>query len=504
MKTRYVLIICGLLGLFSCVKDDSTDGTGAISEILIEEGSIKELYDIDKNQVLTISPKCKQTNADKALGFTWEIDQKVYSHGPEFVYTGDRLGSYDCRLIVENEDGKTFFPFKLNVNSPYEEGITVLSRDAQGRSMLSFMLKQRVEGVEDHFENGDCFVRNNPDMVFASNVSDMVQCDGNLIISCRGGNGTPASIYYLNEKTFVVQNYIDASDYPDFKPVRLAIPANGYAGISYPILCEDGAAYEISVSDGVVIPSSKLNLKYAPVCEVTSKSSVAYNLFFWDDTNKGLCQIMNGYGPYYCSETYLLDISNLTESNNYFNGREFVAMFMPRVPQSSLATEMPTVVVVTKNKVMYQKVVLNANFWNQNTETGTLKLADNGGQKMCSFAEPKLKAQSPLVASRLYYTLFFGEEHKGDKGSNKVYAWNYTTSQLLADAKEYCAPGSEKAVVTGMELSQDQQELFVAFYEPDESGLNGHVWVYDTQEGRLLRKYDNVCYRPVKIMYKKK
>lgn len=183
---RYVLMMWVLLGMASCVKDDSTDGTGAISEILIEEGSIQDLYDIDKNQVLTITPKCKQTNMDKPLSYTWEINQDVYSTTPEFVYTGDRLGTYKCRLIVQNEDGKTFFPFTLNVNSPYEEGITVLSHDAQGKSMLSFMLKQRVTGVEDHFEDGDCFALNNPDMTFAPNVSDVVQCDGNLIISCQG------------------------------------------------------------------------------------------------------------------------------------------------------------------------------------------------------------------------------------------------------------------------------------------------------------------------------
>ena len=63
---------------------------------------------------------------------------------------------------------------------------------------------------------------------------------------------------------------------------------------------------------------------------------------------------------------------------------------------------------------------------------------------------------------------------------------------------------SAQAIIGSMELSQDQKELFVAFHEPAESGLNGHVWVYDTQDGALLRKYDNVCYQPVKIMYKKK
>ena len=70
---------------------------------------------------------------------TWEIDQKVYSTEPTLNFTGKELGSWNCRLILENEDGKTFFPFKLNVNSPYEEGITIISEDETGRPMLAFM-----------------------------------------------------------------------------------------------------------------------------------------------------------------------------------------------------------------------------------------------------------------------------------------------------------------------------------------------------------------------------
>lgn len=159
----------------------------------------------------------------------------------------------------------------------------------------------------------------------------------------------------------------------------------------------------------------------------------------------------------------------------------------------------PDIWVITKGSsgTIHHKVQLRANFWVSDVQTGQNSLVDNGGNKVCAFVTPKFHAQSPHVASRLYYTLFFSED-------NNVYAWNYTTSQRLEQAKVYCSPGTAQAVVTSMELSEDQQELFVAFYEPEESGLNGHVWVYDTQEGRLLRKYDNVCYRPVKIMYKKK
>lgn len=501
MKIRYVLVMCGLLGLASCVKDDSTGATGAISEILIDEGSVKELYDIDKNEVLTITPQCKQTNGQKALSYTWEIDQKVYSHEPQFVYKGERLGTYLCRLIVENEDGKTFFPFKLNVNSPYEEGITVLSHDAQGKSMLSFMLKQRVPGVEDHFEDGDCFTVNNPDILFADSVTDMVQCDGNLIVSCKGNNHlqVPATIYYLNEKTFMVQNEIRVPEYANFNPIRLGIPADGYVGTAYPILSEDGKIYEFSISESALVPSTRLTSNYAPACGIYSTSSTNFTLLFWDNTRHAFCQLTNGYGPYYCSKTYNMKNDNFDASKNYFNGKDFVAMFMPRLLSDASTTEEPTVVVIVKNSssAMYQKVELNATFWKYNADQGENVLVDNGGLKMCGFAAPKLKATSPLVASNLYKVLFFGD-------GNTVYKWFYTSNQMLDKSEEYCKVGSAQAIIGSMELSQDQKELFVAFHEPAESGLNGHVWVYDTQDGALLRKYDNVCYQPVKIMYKKK
>ena len=501
MKTRHFLAACGLLCLSSCVKDDSTDATRAISEILIDEATVKESYDIDKNEELTITPGVRQTNGEKPLSYTWEIDQEVYSHEPVFVFKGERLGTYQCRLIVENEDGKTFFPFTLNVNSPYEEGITVLSHDAQGKSMLSFMLKQRVDGLEDHFEDGDCFTLNNPDILFADSVTDMVQCDGNLIVSCKGNSTLqmPATIYYLNEKTFMVQNEIRVPEYASFNPIRLGIPADGYAGTAYPILSEDGKIYEFSISESALVPSTRLTSSYAPVCGIYSKSSTDFTLLFWDDTRHALCQLTNGYGPYYCSKTYNMEDDDFDEGKNYFNGKDFVAMFMPRLRPDASATQEPTVVVIVKNSnsEMYQKVELNAVFWKYNADQGEIVLADNGGLKMCGFAAPVLKAGSPLVASEMHKELFFGD-------GNAVYRWFYTSNQMLDKSEEYCKVGSAQAIVGSMELSQDQTELFVAFHEPAESGLNGHVWVYDTQNGDLLRKYDNVCYQPVKIMYKKK
>ena len=87
---------------------------------------------------------------------------------------------------------------------------------------------------------------------------------------------------------------------------------------------------------------------------------------------------------------------------------------------------------------------------------------------------------------------------------NKVRRWNYTSNQFITQTDVLQTVGSDDAIITGMEMSADHKRTYVAFYEPSQSGLNGSVWVIDTDKGTVLDKYDNVCYRPVKIMYKKK
>ena len=122
------------IGLTSCFSDDTTLAERELSEIVIDQNSMKEVYNINKNETLVITPVFSQTQAQLDVKTTWEIDQKVYSNEPSLSFTGKELGSWNCRLILENEDGRTFYPFRLNVNSPYEEGITIISADNDGLS----------------------------------------------------------------------------------------------------------------------------------------------------------------------------------------------------------------------------------------------------------------------------------------------------------------------------------------------------------------------------------
>ena len=87
---------------------------------------------------------------------------------------------------------------------------------------------------------------------------------------------------------------------------------------------------------------------------------------------------------------------------------------------------------------------------------------------------------------------------------NKVMRWNFTTSQFITASDVLLTVGSDNAVITGFEMSADHTKTYVTFYEPQQSGKNGSLWVFDTDSGAVLEKYDNICYRPVKIIYKKK
>ncbi|MCD7709904.1 MAG: hypothetical protein LUI04_00865 [Porphyromonadaceae bacterium] len=501
MKLHYILLALPFVWLASCINDKSTDADKAISEITIVEGTIEDVYNIDKNDTLIITPQITQT-MEKEVSYTWEIDQEVYSTDPEFYYVGKSLGTFQCRLILENEDGKTFFPFTIYVNSPYEEGIVIISKDAEGKSMLSFMLGNSDGTDSGVFDSGDCFSINNDDIDFASNVSDIVQCSGSLIITCQGsgvGNDV-ATLYYLNEKTLIVENMVTVTEYSDFIPTKMIIPSVGYSGGAHPILCENGKIYEFSTTEGVLAQATKLQSTYSQSCGIYDDGTLGnYYSLFWDEEVGGLCLIYKGYGPYYCSSTYHLERSDCSGSDNYFNGYDFVGMFIPRLTTDQKTTTSPEVVVVTSSGVLYQKVRLNAAFWVYNYDTSTNVLVDNGGKTMAGMGSINFKTNSPCVANMTYYSLLFG-----DTESNNVYRWNYTSSELLSAAKVLTTVGSDNAIVTAMEISADHTRTYIAYYEPEEEGLNGHVTVINTDTGEKLAQYDNVSYQPVKIMYKTK
>ncbi len=495
---KWCFIVAVLPFLVACFSDGTTDATRPLSHITIESG-IDSIYNIDKNSTLVIEPVVSQSNKQKPLSYTWEINLKPYSHDESFVFTGTSLGKYNCRLIVENEDGKSFFPFVLYVNSPYEEGITLLSKDAQGNSMLSFMQKPNA-GEEASFTEGDCFAVNNPDTPFAAGAADVVQCSGNLIIACQGGGerGDLPTIYYLNEKTLVVENMFTVPEYDDFKPLILGVPSTSYSGTSYPVVCENGKVYDFSTSEAAVAQSRKLQSTYALNCIVNSGSG--YDILLWDKEKGALAQIYNGYGPYYCSKEYNLKSDDPQfESKNYFSGNNLLAMTKIRMTnqQKINAGNRQEFLILTQKIPNSKSEVLYTDFWGYDFDKDEVTFTTAHTTQGLLMNSP-FKVNTPCVANKTFYSLLFAD-------GNKVRRWNYNTRLSdLAKAPTLLTVGSSNAVITAFEISDDHLKTYVAFYEPEQEGLNGSVWVFDTDKGTVLERYDNICYQPVKMFYKKK
>lgn len=495
---NWCLALALIPALAACFSDDTTEGVRPLSNIIIESG-IDSIYNIDKNSTLVIEPVVVQENKEKPLTYTWEVNLEPYSADETFTFVGTKLGKYNCRLIVENEDGKSFFPFVVYVNSPYEEGITLLSCDSEGNSMLSFM-QVPAPGEEASFTEGDCFALNNPDTPFATDAVDIVQCSGNLIVACRGGGerGDLPTLYYLNEKTLVVENMFTVPEYDDFKPVILGVPLTGYSGTSYPIICDNGNVYEFSTTESTVAKPRKLQSTYALNCIVNSGSG--YDILLWDKEKGALAQIYNGYGPYYCSEESNLRFEDpLFESKNYFNGSNLLAMTKIRMTASQKmnAGDRQEFLIITQKIPNSRSEVLYTDFWGYDFDKNEVTFTTAHTTQGLLMKSP-LQVNTPCIANKTFYSLLFAS-------GNKVRRWNYNTNLSgLANAETLLTVGSDDAVITAFEISNDHLKTYVAFYEPGEEGLNGSVWVFDTDKGTVLEKFDNICYRPVKMFYKNK
>ena len=145
--------------------------------------------------------------------------------------------------------------------------------------------------------------------------------------------------------------------------------------------------------------------------------------------------------------------------------------------------------VSTRTEVLY------TDFWGYDY-TNLVSVFYTANQQLTTMMNNPIKITTPCIANKTFYTLFFAD-------GNKVRSWNYTSPLTnLPKAATLLTVGSPTAKITGFEMSEDHKKTYVAFYEPQKNGLNGSVWVFDTDTGQVLEKHENFCYKPVKMFYK--
>lgn len=215
MKTKYLLLLCVLLGAVSCVKDKSDTGGDPISRITFKEGTgdVEALLEIvsDRHERLVLNaPDVVQENVDKPLTYRWEINYEMVGEGPTLTYDCPTLSpneGFPCRLMVSNEDGMNWIDFNLRVMTPFERGIFVLS-EYKNDTYIAYKRDDKRDGAEKEKFIPDVYNLSNPLFPLGSKPKCIAKHTARGVASIWIGTEDPLRIAKINAQTFEVRNFL--------------------------------------------------------------------------------------------------------------------------------------------------------------------------------------------------------------------------------------------------------------------------------------------------------
>ena len=151
MKIKYSIgILCfTLFGLGACLDDQSSLGDRELSEITIsaphdtltayfgEEFVVSHLSVEQSGEELPLAYEWSygtlNTDEDGMASYPIKDSLHIVSHDPELKYAFRELGTFGLRLRVDNGETIRYKYFVLQVDTEFSEGITILSRDGDGK-----------------------------------------------------------------------------------------------------------------------------------------------------------------------------------------------------------------------------------------------------------------------------------------------------------------------------------------------------------------------------------
>ena len=152
MKIKYSTgILCfTLFGLGACLDDSPPrSGDRELSEITIsapydtltayfgEEFVVSDLSVEQSGEELPLAYEWSygtlNTDEDGMASYPIKDSLHIVSHDPELKYAFRELGTFGLRLRVDNGETIRYKYFVLQVDTEFSEGITILSRDGDGK-----------------------------------------------------------------------------------------------------------------------------------------------------------------------------------------------------------------------------------------------------------------------------------------------------------------------------------------------------------------------------------
>lgn len=165
LNITYQLALLLILAAMTGCADDKGSYDYA-PENKIEIGGLKQEYRVISHETISPAPSPVLSFAlgDADVSYSWRVDYKEVCTSPTLDVPIDAsVGTHDASLVVTDNEShlRYFYDFTIQVETPYSQGLVVLSEGEDGRSLLSFQ-RRTTEGDIDDFVP-DVFALENPD-----------------------------------------------------------------------------------------------------------------------------------------------------------------------------------------------------------------------------------------------------------------------------------------------------------------------------------------------------
>lgn len=470
----------------SCLfKDDTTLGTKEISEVTI--GQERLVYNISVGERAEIDPLVTQSIEGVELSYEWSVltgvenAQKLefLTDEPVFNEQFKGLGSFQIRLKVTNEYGGNIQFFTVNVVTPYEEGLIVVSNDQTGNSDLSFLKtltpEEIAEGLTPKFETG-VFSKIHPEVPLREVVA-MEQINNRLVILSKD----QGRIFLLDDKTMdIISEVAYAEQFAGFVPKTfLARIYVRPGGISYfysdnYVLSEDGRVYGYNVLFNEMFESSKFpaEVRYDKAYLHTFDYNTTWRKYFIQhdegmvfmpgDAGFAGARMSDFYSDYY--------ILNMVSAETSGTNMDAFIICKSKIPGE-------------ENKVIIHNGIRTLSFNKASYEYETTE--------ELTVSEDTEMAYN-LHSDRVYYFK-----------DNKLYEWFPNVF------KEEKLPSPEDAIltldgeeITSMSFTRDWKKIYLGVNDNSRSENSGSVIEFDPLTHEIITRHNHIANKPVKVFYK--
>lgn len=480
---KFIIAIFICLPIFwqSCIEDDSVGIIRSISDI--EIGVEKDSFYADFGNEFVIPVEVSQSK-ELELTYEWSVVKekkdeamKVVCSTPEFRYTFDELGEFRVRLKVSNQDGSAYHFFKIFVQTPYEEGLLVLSEDEHRVGRSSFL---RVKKHPDEIVVGDgvfatrVFEKINPEFPLEG-IKDMTWYEKKVYL--LAGDGTKIHVY--DRQSF---DYINTYNVGEENPgLRLRCFSQSVPPFSMGktlMIGEEGGTWIFDYNLSFLMPDLDLfaDKKFDKLYAFSNQNC---NVLLVNFEESYICHQFLGQWP---CKPY--------NSGNDFSDRTIVNLVADNEKRLRVITTdpgNPLSVRMTKYGVMSEFS------WSIFGFTG-------------AFLEPKnteYQADEPLTLTRetdmltnpSFYVTYYTR-------GGELYEWAYsgTTPKLPKDPVL-----TVEGEITCMCLNPDSQKkyLYLGVWNPSaQEELKGSLYIMDASTRKVIKEYRGIADKPLKIMYK--